>query len=209
MSAVVSERRGPMRLADPITLDESVTMAFLAVLEAMTPGQRVAVILHDVLGYSYAEVAEITGRSPAECRQLAASARRIRDSQAPAAPSCRQAQVVGDFRRAWEARDIDALIALLHPAVTAITDSGGLVGAALGPIQGDEQIAHYLVDLADQAPGRVVFAEHTVNGRPGLVARRDGVTVALFAFDVDAARGLITRICACTRPRHAPAPVTG
>src|ERR1700740_3083911 len=60
--------------ADRVTLDESVSMAFLVVLESMTPAERVAFILHDVFGYSFAEVAEIVGRSPAACRQLASSA---------------------------------------------------------------------------------------------------------------------------------------
>ena len=62
--------------ADRVTLDESVSMAFLVVLESMTPAERVAFILHDVFRYPFAEVAEITGRTPAACRQLASSARR-------------------------------------------------------------------------------------------------------------------------------------
>jgi RNA polymerase sigma-70 factor (ECF subfamily) len=67
-------------------------MAFLVVLESMTPAERVAFILHDVFRYSFAEVAEIVGRTPAACRQLASSARRrVRASQAPAAPAARQA----------------------------------------------------------------------------------------------------------------------
>ncbi|MDQ2874578.1 MAG: sigma-70 family RNA polymerase sigma factor, partial [Actinomycetota bacterium] len=70
--------------ADRVTLDESVSMAFLVVLDSMTPAERVALILHDVFRYPFAEVAEITGRSPAACRQLASSARRrIRAQQAP------------------------------------------------------------------------------------------------------------------------------
>ena len=85
--------------ADPanrVTLDESVSMAFLVVLESMTPAERVALILHDVFGYPFAEVAEITGRTPAACRQLASSARRrIRASQAPATPAARQAHRQG------------------------------------------------------------------------------------------------------------------
>ncbi len=62
--------------ADRVTLDESVTMAFLVVLETMTPAERVAFVLHDVFRYSFADVAEIVGRTPAACRQLASSARR-------------------------------------------------------------------------------------------------------------------------------------
>jgi RNA polymerase sigma-70 factor (ECF subfamily) len=97
--------------ADRVTLDESVSMAFLVMLESMTPSERVALILHDVFGYPFAEVAEITGRTPAACRQLASSARRrVRAAQAPAAPAARQTGVVRAFRLAWEAKDIDALI---------------------------------------------------------------------------------------------------
>ncbi|MGH3201803.1 MAG: sigma-70 family RNA polymerase sigma factor [Streptosporangiaceae bacterium] len=62
--------------ADRVTMDESVSMAFLVLLESMTPAERVAFILHDVFRCPFAEVAEITGRTPAACRQLASSARR-------------------------------------------------------------------------------------------------------------------------------------
>ena len=113
--------------ADRVTLDESVSMAFLVVLESMTPAERVAFVLHDVFRYSFAEVASIAGRSPAACRQLASSARRrVRAAQPPAAPAARQARVIREFRQAWEARDITALIGLLDPDATAIADSGGL-----------------------------------------------------------------------------------
>src|SRR6201996_9123227 len=65
--------------ADRVTLDESVTMAFLIVLDTMTPAERVTFVLHDVFRYPFTEVAEIVGRTPAACRQLASSApRRVR-----------------------------------------------------------------------------------------------------------------------------------
>lgn len=100
--------------ADRVTLDESVNLAFLVVLESMTPAERVAFILHDVFCHSFAEVAEIVGRTPAACRQLASSARRrVRASQPSATRTAQRAGVVRDFRQAWEAKDIDALIALL------------------------------------------------------------------------------------------------
>jgi RNA polymerase sigma-70 factor (ECF subfamily) len=68
----------------------------------MTAAERVAFTLHDVFRYSYAEVAEIVGRTPAACRQLASSARRrIRASQAPGAPTARQAGIVRAFKAAW------------------------------------------------------------------------------------------------------------
>jgi RNA polymerase sigma factor (sigma-70 family) len=185
--------------ADRVTLDESVSMAFLVVLESMTPAERVALILHDVFGYSFADVAEITGRTPAACRQLASSARRrLRASQASATPAAQQAGIVRAFKQAWEAKDIGALICLLDPDATVIADGGGLASAELRPIEGGEQIARYLVDLAGRAPSNVTFLERTVNGQPGLVAQQDGVTVTVFAFAVAGDR--ITRIWAVRNP---------
>jgi RNA polymerase sigma factor (sigma-70 family) len=185
--------------ADRVTLDESVSMAFLVVLDSMTPAERVAFVLHDVFRYPFADIAEITGRTPAACRQLASSARRrIRAAQAPAAPAARQAGLIRDFKQAWEAGDIDALIGLLDPDATAIADGGGLVSAALRPVEGGEQVARYLTDIAARAPGIVTFLERTVNGQPGLVAQQDGVTVTVFAFGI--AGDLITHIWAIRNP---------
>ena len=168
--------------ADRVALDESVSMAFLVVLESMTPAERVAFILHDVFRYPFAEVAEIVGRTPAACRQLASSARRrIRALRAPAAPTAQQADIVRSFKQAWEAKDIDALISLLDPGATVVADGGGLAGAQ--PIEGREQIARACVDLTDRAPGLTIL-ERSVNGQPGLITQRDGVTAAVLAFDV-------------------------
>ncbi|GAA3441175.1 RNA polymerase sigma factor SigJ [Planomonospora venezuelensis] len=184
--------------ADRVTLDESVSMAFLVVLESMTPAERVAFVLHDVFRYSFAEVAATVGRTPAACRQLASSARRrLRAAQASTAPAARQAGVVRDFKRAWEAKDIDALIGLLDPGATAITDGGGLASAGLRPIEGSEQIVRYILAVAGTAPAMTIL-ERTVNGRPGLVAQQGGVTVTVTAFDVAGDR--ITRIWAVRNP---------
>jgi RNA polymerase sigma factor (sigma-70 family) len=184
--------------ADRVTLDESVNMAFLVVLDSMTPAERVAFILHDVFRYPFAEVAEIVGRSPAACRQLASSARRrISTTQATATPAARQATIVRDFKRAWEAKDIGALIGLLDPGATAIADGGGLALAALRPVEGGEQVARYLVGLANRSAS-LTLLERTVNGQPGLVGQQDGVTVTVFAFDV--ADDRITRIWAVRNP---------
>jgi RNA polymerase sigma-70 factor (ECF subfamily) len=184
--------------ADRVTLDESVTMAFLVLLEQMTPPQRVALILHDVFGYSFTEVAGIVGRTPAACRQLASSARRrIRGSQPPPAPAARQARIVREFKAAWEAKDIGALVGLLDPGATVTADGGGRAAAALEPIVGSERIARYVADLANRVLG-LTLLERTVNGQPGLIAQQDGVTEAVFAFETSADR--ITRIWAVRNP---------
>ena len=184
--------------ADRVTLDESVNMAFLVVLESMTPAERVAFILHDVFRYTFAEVAEIVGRSPAACRQLASSARRrIRTSQASATPAAQRAAIVRSFKEAWEAKDINALIGLLDPAATTIADGGGLVSARLSPVEGGEKVARLLVNLARRVPSLTIL-ERTVNGQPGLVAQEESGTVSVLAFDV--ADGRITHIWAVRNP---------
>jgi RNA polymerase sigma factor (sigma-70 family) len=176
---------GTIDPADRITLDESVNMAFLVVLESMTPAERVAFILHDVFRYSFTEVAQIVGRTPGACRQLASSARRrVSAAQALATPTAQRAEVVRNFKRAWQAMDINALIGLLDPDAAATADGGGLALTFLRPIEGGEQIAHAWVELGRRATSTMTLLERTVNGQPGLVAQQDGVTVTVFAFDV-------------------------
>ena len=171
--------------ADRVTLDESVNLAFLVVLEAMTPAERVAFILHDVFCHSFTEVAEIVGRTPAACRQLASSARRrIRAAQSPTTSAAQRAAVVRDFKQAWEAKNIDALIGLLDPDATAIADGGGLAITFPHPIEGADQIAHVWREIARRKPDTMTFLERTVNGQPGLVAQQDGVIVSVYAFEV-------------------------
>jgi RNA polymerase sigma factor (sigma-70 family) len=188
----------PADPADRVTLDESVSMAFLVVLDAMTPAERVAFVLHDIFGYPFPEVATITGRTPAACRQLASHARRrVQESQLPPAPQAQRASLLRDFKRAWEAKDINALVGLLDPNATVVADGGGVVAAALTPIQGADQIAAYLAGLAQRVPD-LVLLERTVNGQPGLVGEYQGSIVAVFAFAV--ADSHITHIWAVRNP---------
>ncbi|MBO0805696.1 MAG: RNA polymerase subunit sigma-24 [Nocardiopsaceae bacterium] len=181
--------------ADRVTLDESVSMAFMVVLETMTPAERVAFVLHDVFRYPFTEVAEITGRTPVACRQLASSARRRVQDSRKAAPPASASRVVGKFRRALEAGDVRALIGLLDPDAVATSDGGGLVPAARHPVTGAEPIARFLAGLP---AGARATLERMVNGQPGLVAMENGVAVTVFAFAV--ADDRITRIWAMRNP---------
>jgi RNA polymerase sigma factor (sigma-70 family) len=195
---ITSRRAAPADPADRITLDESVSMAFLVVLESMTPAERVAFILHDVFGYPFTEIAPVVGRTPAACRQLASSGRsRIRAAHPPAAATASQAAIIRDFKTAWQASDIAALVTLLDPDASITADGGGLATAALHPIEGAGQVARYLADVAAQAPGLAIL-ERTVNGQPGLIAQHNGRTVTVFAFDITGDH--ITRIWAIRNP---------
>jgi RNA polymerase sigma-70 factor (ECF subfamily) len=143
-------------------------------------------------------VADVVGRTPAASRQLASSARRrIRAAQTPSAVPARRADLVRDFKQAWEAKDINALVSLLDPDAITVSDGGGLVTAALEPVVGAEQIARFLVDISGRTPALAIL-ERSVNGQPGLVAQLDGVTVTVMAFDVGGDR--ITHIWAVRNP---------
>jgi RNA polymerase sigma factor (sigma-70 family) len=185
--------------ADRVTLDESVTMALLVVFESMTPAERVAFVLHDVFRYSFVEIADIVGRSPQACRQLASSARRRVGSSRPASSiSAEQhAKLVHEFKTAWQTGDLAGLIGLLDPDAVGIADGGGLVPAALEPIIGAAAIAEFFVTVHDRQPGLTVH-ETSVNGQPGLIAEADGATLAVIAFDV--ADQQITRLWSVRNP---------
>ena len=184
--------------ADRVTLDESISMAFLVVLESMTPAERVSFILHDVFRYSFVEVAEVVGRTPEACRQLASRARRhvAASHESGPAPADR-AEIVRQFKDAWAAQDIDALVALLTPDASTVADGGGVVSALPRPVVGAEAIASRFAAMATVSHQQVVL-EATVNGQPGLVAQQDGVTVTVLAFDVVGDR--ISRIWAVRNP---------
>ena len=109
---VLSRREGTRRRAPSIR----VAAGALVVFGSMIRAERVASILHDVFGYRFTEVAEITGRSPAACRQLASTARRrVRASQAAAGLASPAGQPRQGLQKAWEAGDIGALIGILDP----------------------------------------------------------------------------------------------
>jgi hypothetical protein len=90
---------------------------------------------------------------------------------------------VREFKRAWQAKDITAIIGLLDPDATTTADGGGLVTAFLDPIHGGERVAAAYVALADRA-AHLTILERTVNGRPGLVALDRDSIVSVYAFDI-------------------------
>jgi RNA polymerase sigma factor (sigma-70 family) len=170
--------------AERLTIDESVSMALLVVLETMTPAERVAFVLHDVFGYPYDEIGVIVGRSSPACRQLASSARRrVRESRPALQAAPEHDRVVSAFKSAWDTGELVALIALLDPESTAITDGGGLVSAAIDPIRGPAAIATFLLDVRRREPD-LELSSAVVNGQHGLVVSAHGHTLAVIAITV-------------------------
>lgn len=191
-------RAGEDDPADRITLDESVGMGVLVVLDTVTPAERVAFVLHDVFGLPFTEIAGTMGRTPAACRQLAASARRrLAHRRSGGRPAHEHRQVVSAFRAACETGDLDALVALLDPAVESRSDGGGKVRAALRPVVGRDKVARLFVGLMRKEPG-MELVEEDVNGLPGVTVRIAGTTVAVVAADVR--DGLVTDLWLVINP---------
>jgi RNA polymerase sigma-70 factor (ECF subfamily) len=182
-----SSHAGQEATEDPagrVALDESVSMAMLVVLETMSPAERVTFILHDVFAYTFVEIAEMVGRTPAACRQLATAARRKVRQQRRAAVSARQHEaVVMAFRRAWETGDIPGLMAVLDPEVTLVTDGGGVVHALPAPMTGAAAVAGFLAQTVKRQPG-IRLTMTRVNGEPGVVAEHDDELLAVATFEV-------------------------
>src|SRR5438445_4063996 len=131
--------------AERITLDDSVRMAMLVVLERLTPAERAAFVLHDVFRFSFDDVARIVGRTTEASRQLASRARkRIAEETGPARFEVDREEVgrIADrFIEASTNGDFRALMDVLDPDVVGWTDTGGLVGAPRAAVTGREQVA--------------------------------------------------------------------
>ncbi|MEV5069402.1 RNA polymerase sigma factor SigJ [Microbacterium sp. LMI12-1-1.1] len=169
---------------DSVTLDDSVSMALLVLLESLTPAERVAFVLHDVFGVPFAEVAETVGRSPDAVRQLASQARRrVREHRAGAASREQHDAVARAFAAATSTGDLEALVSVLDPDVVLRSDGGGRVSAALRPVRGADRVARFLLGLPRLEPEAVVGPIGTPDGL-GFLATLDDEPSALVSLRV-------------------------
>jgi RNA polymerase sigma-70 factor (ECF subfamily) len=176
--------------ADRVTLDESVGMALLVVLESLSAAERVAFVLHDVFGHPFDAVADVLGTSPEAARQLASRARRQVEARRPRFPASpeQQREVVEVFANAVAEGDIARLISVLHPDAVMRTDGGGVVSAARKPIAGAERIAKVSTTLARKGADPSTFRLVEVNGMPGILVRDWDGNASVMSFAVDAGR---------------------
>jgi RNA polymerase sigma-70 factor (ECF subfamily) len=191
-TAVAGGRPGPDP-ADRVTLDESVSMALLVLLETLSPAERTALVLHDVMGLSYAEVSAVVGRSEAACRQLVSRARAHVRGGAPrfSADPAQHTSTVQAFLAACARGSVAELVRVLDPEVVLRSDGGGVVaGVARRPVVGADNVARLLLGVAGRNPASARFS--TVNGSTGVVFEADGAVVGVMAFTV--AAGRITEI---------------
>ena len=170
--------------ADRVTLDESVSTALLVVLDSMTPAERVAFVLHDVFAMPFGEIAEIVGRTPSACRQLASSARRrVHGAREARVTRAAHDATVRAFAAAARAGDLAALVAVLDPDVVLRSDGGGIVGAARRPVHGADRVARFLLGALVHNPRAEALEQETPDGL-GFALWREGRVTGVVTMDV-------------------------
>jgi RNA polymerase sigma-70 factor (ECF subfamily) len=181
--------------ADKVTLDDEVSYALLVVLEALSPPERTAFVLHDLFGMPFGEVATVVGRSPEAVRQLASRARRhVRSGSASWSPvdAAEHRRVVSAFSSAVVTGDLNTLIGVLDPDVVLVSDGGGVVSSARRPVFGADRVARFLLGVMAKAEAHGEIAEVDVNGAPGFAVYEGGDLVTVVSLTV--AHDRVTRL---------------
>lgn len=187
--------------SDRITLDDSVRIALLVVLERLTPAERAAFVLHDVFQFSFEDIGSIVGRSSEASRQLASRARRrIEDATGPArfAVDPNELRTLAErFIAAASGGDLEGLMEVLAPDVSGWTDGGGLAGVPRKPITGREAVARQFLWFVEAF--RLRLEALPINGEPGVALFIDGRLNSVLAFET---RGsLISKIHGIANPQ--------
>ncbi|HEX2129205.1 MAG TPA: RNA polymerase sigma-70 factor [Solirubrobacterales bacterium] len=202
---VVTEERDPFGAADPARaaeLADSLSLAFLVLLEKLTPEQRAVFLLHDVFDYPYADIAEIVDRSEAATRQLAVRARARVEEDRPAYDVTREQEeeLAARFFGAVQEGDVEALQELLAADVELHGDGGGKAPALARPVHGRERAARTLAAWSRVAERvGIVMRQTRINGAPGAVTMTaDGEVISVLALDI--AEGQIQTIRGVVNP---------
>ncbi|MDQ3411177.1 MAG: RNA polymerase sigma-70 factor [Chloroflexota bacterium] len=165
---------------------ESISFAFLVLLESLSPKERAVFLLHDVFGYDFAAVGEIVKESEPYCRQVARRARIHMAERRPrfkVDPDHRE-RLTTRFLRAVADGDTPSLIATLAEDVTIFSDGGGKVNAARKPVIGRDKVALFLTKLSHLAPPATRYQIESINGQPGIVTLIDGTVQSVATFEV-------------------------
>ena len=147
-------------IGDQAELEDSLSMAFLVLLESLTPVERAVFVLREVFDYEYAEIASLVGKSEANCRQISHRARQSVAARRPRFESSPQQEerLLEGFLRASLSGDMEALLALLSEDVILYSDGGGKTQAALKPIYGADRVARFLSGILKKAPPDFFFS---------------------------------------------------
>ena len=181
-------------------LGEELSLAFLVMLERLSPAERAVFVLRESFDFDYREIARILGKSEENCRQIDRRARRhlAGGARASAGDPGAHRELVERFLRATRDGDVDGLLAVLARDVVSYADGGGKVFAAKIPVEGAERVARYLAGLRSKAPPGVELRIGLVNGEPAILTYVDGALHNVIALHVE--DGAIRRIFIVVNP---------
>jgi RNA polymerase sigma-70 factor (ECF subfamily) len=188
--------------AEQAEMSDSLSMAFLVLLESLSPTERAVFLLHEVFGYTYQEIAEITGKSEPNCRQIFARARQHVDEGKPRFETSRQQrdEVARRFFAATAGGDLVGLLETLAPDVIMVGDGGGKAWAVATPLYGAERVARFMLGLSRRGQKMGARAELAwINGQPGAVSY-DAEDRVLSVFALDIADGAVQAIRSVVNP---------
>jgi len=188
-------------IGDRAELEDTLSMAFLVLLESLTPVERAVFLLREVFGYEYAEIASFVGKSEANCRQISRRARQAVVARRPRFESSpeQEERLMEGFLEASLAGNMEVLLALLSDDVILYSDGGGKARAALNPIFGSENVVRFLTAILGEIPPDFAVRRTRVNGRPGLVGYfGDGSVQSVSSIEVS--DGTITAIRLVVNP---------
>ncbi len=191
-----AETSDPERRVD---MEESISLAFLTLLEELQPFERAVFLLREVFGYEFAEIADILAKSEAACRRSFSRAKQHLRDHRPRFPASHEAhrQLLTGFLRAVQVGDMAALTGMLAEDVTLWADGGGKVkGAATRPVYGRDSVARFMVGSRRFWPDDAYVEPEVVNGQPALIVHVDGQPFTVLTVDVEQGKIQAIRIVA-------------
>lgn len=197
-SIITTPRSNPLL---SLEVDESLSLAFLILLERLNPVERAALLLRDVFDYEYSEIARILDQNEVNCRQVLRRARQhIKETRSRFdAPQEQRAELLRRFSEASRNGDMDGLIALLAKDAVFYSDGGGKAPALPKPIRGAANVARGILEgLRRLVPKNRIGRYVEINGRPGIVSYHEDKPFSVFTIDVSEDR--VSRVYVITNP---------
>jgi RNA polymerase sigma-70 factor (ECF subfamily) len=179
---------------------ETISMAFLVLLEELTPPERAVFLLHEVFDYPYEAIGEMIGKNTAACRQLFHRAQlRLAEHRPRFEPSLEaQRDLLARFLVACQSGNVQELTTMLARDVVSWSDGGGKVSAALRPIYGQQRNIRFILGVLRKMPPAYAFSAAEVNGAPALLGWQGDQLIDAFTFDI--AQGQIQFLRAVRNP---------
>jgi len=178
------------RLFETAEQHESIALAFLVLLETLNPAERAVFLLHEVFDYTYQEIAEMLGKSSANCRQLCHRAKEYIAGRRPRFMPSREAQLqlMGRFLKACQEGDVQGFKDILAEDVINWSDGGGKAVAARRPICGDDEVIRFWLALSRKRPANFSLTLEEVNGAPAFLLWIGETLLSVVTFEVNGNR---------------------